>query len=326
MAKQVEQLKLDDEHATAIVELGIEYEAYESDLPKTKKDRLAAAQEVITFCIDAVVSDNYTPDNEDPEIAEDSVKIAEILELAGIEIDEDKNIEYGDPPDLDAAADEDESEDDEEDEADDDEAPFDPDDYLDGYTEMRVSEKVKAIRDSLEPDNDDDVATLEALAEWENEQDKPSSRVLNTIEEMLAEVEGEEDEDEESDDSSDDAEAEAESGEPWDGYDKMTAAEVKKVLGDLREDEEDPLTAEQVEFVMEYELSRKAPRKRVVTYCEELLASFNGEDEEEEKPKGLAARRKKQQREPEVVSNGVIVLTREQILAALADGTVEIEV
>ena len=50
MAKQVEQLKLDDEHATAIVELGIEYEAYESDLPKTKKDRLAAAQEVITFC------------------------------------------------------------------------------------------------------------------------------------------------------------------------------------------------------------------------------------------------------------------------------------
>jgi len=328
----LEELKLDDEHAKAIIDLGIEYEAYDSDAPETKKERLAAANEIIAFCIDAVITDDMTPDSDDPETAESGVKIAEILALAGVEIDEDDNVEFGELPDLDAEADEDEEDEDEEDEEDEDEAPFDPDDYIDGYTEMRVSEKVKAIGEALDPDDDDDVATLEALAEWENEQDKPSSRVLNTIEEML----GEEEDEDEADDNGDDEEPEAEADEdepadeePWEGYDKSSAVEIKKILSEQLEDEDEPLTAEQVEYVLDYERNREKPppRKRVITFCEDLLKGFE-EEAEEEKPKksgGLKAQRDKKRDEAPAASNGVIVLTREQILTALDSGEVTIE-
>ena len=333
---KVEELKLDDDHAKAIIELGIEYEAYDSDMPETKKDRLAAANEVIAFCIDAVVTDDMRPDDEDEEIAESGRKIAEILGLAGIEIDEDNNVEYGDLPDLDAEDDEQDEDEDDED-ADDDEAPFDPDDYIDGYTEMRVSEKVKAIKDALDPDDDDDVATMEALIEWENEQDKPSSRVLNLIEELLGEEDDDDAESDEDEDNGDDADAEAEAEEePWDGYDKSSAVDIKKVLKEQLEDEDEPLTAEQVEYVLEYERNREKPppRKRVIDYCEQLLADFEAEGEEaeeEEAPKGkglAAARGNKRDKAAKAAAsnNGVIVLTRDQILAALADGQVEIEV
>jgi len=320
----LEELKLDEAHAEAIVELGIKYGAYSEEMPKAKKAKVEAAQEILAFCVDAWVNDGVTPDDKDDDVAESGRQIVEIFEIAGVEIDDDGNVEYGEPADL-------ESEDEDDDNGDDDEAPFDPDDFIEGYTEMSVSAKVKAIKE-LDPDDDEDVATLEALMDWENEQDKPSARVLNYIEETL-EVEDESEAEAEEEEAEDEDEGE----EPWEGYDSLSAVQIKKILSDQLEDEEAPLTAEQVEYVLDYEKGREKPppRKRVIEFCEELLKQFEeGEAEaesEEEKPKkGLAATRAKRGRakktEEPAVSNGVIVLTREQILAALADGSVEIEV
>ena len=138
-------------------------------------------------------------------------------------------------------------------------------------------------------------------------------------------------------------EAEEEDSEPWPGYDKATAAQIKQVLTDAKDDDEAPLTAEQVEYVLDYERNREKPppRKRVIDFCEALLEEFaNGgeaeEEPEEEAPKrgrgrGRSRSRKAEQSEgkpaaPPESSNGVIVLTREQILTALTDGEVEIAV
>ena len=200
---------------------------------------------------------------------------------------------------------------------------------------MNVVSKIKALK-KLDTSDDDDVSTIQAIAEWEGEQDKPSSRVLNYIEEALEAI-GAEDEDESEDaedDSSDDAEAEAEAEEePWEDYDKSSAVEVKKILAAQLEDEENPLTAEQVEYVLEYEQSREKPppRKRVISYCEELLAQFeaddNGEDEEpDEEPVKPKRGRAAKKTETAAASNGTITLTRAQILEALESGTVTIEV
>src|SRR5580765_9029093 len=190
---------------------------------------------------------------------------------------------------------------------------------------MSVAGKVKAVK-SLDVEDEDDVATMEAIAEWENEQDKPSSRVLNYIEEALGSEEEESADAEEDEDEATD--------EPWDGYDASSAVEIKKVLTAQAKDEENPLTAEQVEYVLEYEKGREKPppRKRVITFCEELLAQFeaddNGEDEEpeeEEKPK-RRGRGKAAPKAEAAASNGTITLTRAQILEALESGTVTIEV
>jgi transcriptional regulator with XRE-family HTH domain len=314
-----EQVKLDVEHAEAIIELGIKYGAAEiEEVPDSKKDKIAAANEIIAFSIDAYTKDGMTPDDDDPEIAESGEQILEILELGGITIDDDGDVVFGELPDLDDDGEEDEESDDGEDEA-----PFDPDDYIEGYTELSVSSKVKAIK-ALDAEDEDDVATMEAIAEWENEQDKPSARVLNLIEETLGAEEEEE---------SADAEGDA-TEEPWDGYDKSSAVEIKKVLTAQLEDEDEPLTAEQVEYVLEYERNREKPppRKRIITFCEELLEQFaNGDaeeaEEEDEKPKGgLAAARAKRAKGTAAASNGVITLTREQILEALSEGEVTIEV
>jgi transcriptional regulator with XRE-family HTH domain len=313
---QLKELKLTDDHAQVIIELGIKYGAYSEEMPDTKKERLAAADEIIAFSIDAWVNDGITPDDEDEEVAESGRQIEEILEAGGVTIEDDEPV-FGDLPEIEDDGDDDASSDDG------DEAPFDPDDYIEGYTEMSVAGKVKAVK-ALDVEDEDDVATMEAIAEWENEQDKPSSRILNYIEEALGS-------EEESGDAEDEDEDEA-TDEPWDGYDKSSAVEIKKVLNTQMEDEENPLTAEQVEYVLEYEKNREKPppRKRIITFCEELLAQFeaddNGEDEEpeeEEKPK-RRGRGKAAPKAAKADSNGVITLTREQILAALQDGEVEI--
>lgn len=312
------ELKLDEAHAEAIVALGIEYGAYSEEMPDSKKDKIAAAEEIIAFTIDAWVNDDIRPDDDNAKVAKSGEQIAEIHELAGIEIDDDDEVIYGELPEL-------EGEDDDNGDDDDDsgEAPFDPDDYIEGYTDMSVSAKVKAVK-ALDEDDEDDVATMEALVEWENEQDKPSARVLNLIEEVLGEAEDD-----------DEPAEEEEDGEPWDGYDKTSAVEIKKILTTQMEDEENPLTVEQVQYVLDYESNREKPppRKRIITFAEELIAEFEDEGEpesepEDDEPKGgiAGARRGRGKKaKAEAVSNGVIVLTREQILTALDSGEVTIE-
>jgi hypothetical protein len=112
--------------------------------------------------------------------------------------------------------------------------------------------------------------------------------------------------------------------------------EIKKILTQQMEDEDNPLTVEQVQYVLDYEQNREKPppRKRVITFCEELIAEFEDEGEpesEEEKPaRGIAgARRGRGKKSAAKVAedNGLVIeLTREQILTALDSGTVSIEV
>ena len=325
---QLEELKLSEEHAEAIIEKGIEYGAYSDEMPDTKKEKQAAADEIVSFSIDAYVNDGITSDDEDPAVAESGRQIEEILEMAGVEIEDGEPV-FSDPPELEGEADNG---------GDGDEAAFNPDDYIEGYSELSVVSKMKAIK-SLNPDDDDDANLMEDIADWENAQDKPSSRVLNYIDETLGEPEGEE----EGEPEAEEPEAEEEDSEPWPGYDKATAAQIKQVLTDAKDDDEAPLTAEQVEYVLDYERNREKPppRKRVIDFCEALLEEFaNGgeaeEEPEEEAPKrgrgrGRSRSRKAEQSEgkpaaPPESSNGVIVLTREQILTALTDGEVEIAV
>lgn len=373
MATKLDDLKLDDAHATAILEKAIEYEAYTEEMPDTKKGRISAASDQIALLIDAWNNDDINPDNEDPEIAEMGVAMQEVLELAGVEIDEEGEVEYGDLPDLD---DEDE-EDEDEDSDDDDEAAVDIEDIISGYEELSAAGRVKAIK-KLELDaveDDDDFNTAVNIWEWENEQNKPSSRVMSYLEEEVlpenwqeeAGQEGDEESDEEEEDEDDADDEEGESGEweePWKGYDKQSAVEVKGHLDKLlKKGELDP---DMVTYVKEYEEAREKPptRKRVVTYCEKLLADLeegdadepeDDEDEPEEKParrgrstsrrrgaksadpdesddvdEAVAAddekesRRSRRSAKPKS-SGSTITLTREQILEALENGSVEIE-
>jgi len=321
-----EGLKLSEDVAEAIIEKGIEYGAYSDEMPDTKKAKLAAADEIVSFSIDAYVNDGITSDDDDPAVAESGEQIEEILEMAGVSIEDGEPV-FGKVPALDADDDDDNGDDAEEG----DEEPFNPDDYIEGYSELSVVTKLKKVKE-LDPEDDDDAAVLDAIAEWEEEQDKPSGRILNYIEEVL----GDEDEPESEDDNGDDDEPEAEAeeeAEPWEGYDKSSAVDIKKVLKEASEDEDEPLTVEQVQYVKEYEEARERPRKRVVDYCDALLSEMeNGgeepEDEPEEKPKRGRGRAKGRDKKPEpkADSNGVITLTREQILTALTDGEVEIAV
>jgi hypothetical protein len=246
--------------------------------------------------------------------------------MAGVEIEDGEPV-FNDPPELE----------DEGGSSGDDEAPFDPDGYIEGYSELSVVSKMKSIK-ALDPDDDEEAALMEDIADWENAQEKPSSRVLNYIDETLGPEEGAEPE---GDDEAEAEEAE-EAGEPWEGYDKATAAQIKQVLTDAKDDDDEPLTAEQVEYVLDYERNREKPppRKRVIDFCEALLEEFaNGgeepEEEPEERPKrgrgrGRGRSRKAEQSEPKPASppseNGVITLTREQILTALDSGEVLIEI
>lgn len=316
------ELKLDEAHAEAIVALGIEYGAYSEEMPDSKKDKIAAAEEIIAFTIDAWINDDIRPDDDNAKVAKSGEQIAEIHELAGIEIDDDDEVIYGELPELEG------EDDDNGDDADGEGAPFDPDDYIEGYSEMSVSAKVKAVK-ALDEDDEDDVATMEALVEWENEQDKPSARVLNLIEETIGEG---------GDDDDDEPAAEDEDAEPWDGYDKSSAVEIKKILTSQMEDEDDPLTVEQVQYVLDYEQNREKPppRKRVITFCEELIAEFEDEgaaEPEDDEPKGgIAGARRGRGRGKKSAAkvaedNGLVIeLTREQILTALDSGMVSIEV
>jgi len=235
VAQQLEGLTLSQDQAEAIVEKGIEYGAYSDEMPDTKKAILAAADEIVAFSVDAYVNDEIRSDDDDPQVAESGEQIEEILEMAGVEIDEDGTVTFGEPAEAGGNG------------GSSDDAPFDPDDYIDGYSELSVVTKIKKVKE-LNPEDDDDASILQAIMDWENEQDKPSSRVLSYIEETLGEPEPEPE-----------ADAGEATEEPWDGYDKASAVDIKKVLTDARKDEDDPLSADQVQYVLDYEQSREKP-------------------------------------------------------------------
>ena len=345
----IEDLTLSEKQAEQIIEKGIVYGAYDGDeVPGTKKEKLAAADEIIAYSLDAYIGDEIRPGDDDPEVAKAGKEIEEVFAIAGIVIEEDDDgtlTAVAGEPDEDEA----EGDDNEGDEGDEDEAPFDPDDFITGYTELSVMTKLKKVK-ALDPKDDDDIAVLAALADWENEQEKPSSRVLNYIDEVLPPEDEAEADEQEADEPEDDAENgdEPDTGEealdqPWDAdkesgikaYDDMSATDIKTFLKEVSDADE--LTVDQVEYVLEYEEARKAPRKRVIDYCNALLAEFsNGGDTDDaaddaepeaeaepETPKRGPGRPKKA---PAADSNGVITITREQILEALEAGSVSISI
>jgi hypothetical protein len=284
-------LKLDDEHAKAILNAAIEAEAYSEDMPKTRKDRINAAGEQIGMMLDAYLNEDVTPDNDDEEVAEMGEMIEEILEIAGIEVD-DGEVTFGDLPDLDG---EDDADDDNGDDDGDGEAAVDINDIVDGYEDLSAASRVKALKAlELDPDDDDDYNTLVAVEEWEKAQDKPSSRVLNWLGEVLPEEDGDGDSDDDDDADADDDDNGGDGDtdeEPWKGYDKATAAAIRKVLDE--EFKKGNLSEEQIQYVRDYEEGREKPptRKNVLKKCDELLASIeeNGQpeaeaEEEDEKP------------------------------------------
>jgi hypothetical protein len=340
MAAAVDELQLTDSQAKKIVNLAIEHGAYSDEMPDTKKARVEAAQEAIAFCVDSWQNDGVRPDDDDEDIAAAGEAILAIFEAADIEVDDEGNIQMPG-----GEAEEDEAEASGEDEDDDSgEAPFDPDDYFeDGYTELTAVSKLKALKE-LDLEDEETVNLVVAIKEWEEAQDKPASRVLNWIEESI-DFEGDEAEDdnEGDEDDAEEPEAEADEGdgeeldEPWDGYDKANAVDIKKFL-DEQMDSDDGLTVDQVEYVKEYEEAKERPRKRVLDKCDELIEQLqegdgeedDAEEPEEEEPKpaakkkGALARKPAKQADSEPKANGSIMLTREDILAALADGQVEI--
>jgi hypothetical protein len=394
VATKLKDLKLDDAHATAVLEKAIEYESYTEAMPTSRRERIKAATEQVALMIDAWVDDEVTPDNEDEDVAEMGQIIQGIFEIAGVEVDDEGKVNYVEPADLDEESDDDEDaeddnetdeESDEESEGGDDEAAIDINDIIDGYDDLSASSKVKAIKKlELDMEDDDDYNTAVALYEYEEAQEKPSSRVLTWLDDLIPKDEDggeeseEEDEDaedaeeedaeefeEEEEDGEEEAEEEGDWEEPWPKYDKQTATDVKKTLDKMLADDE--LSVEMAQYVIDYETAREKPptRKRIIDYATKLLTQLEGEGEEEpeeeeepqeEAPKrrsGRPARAKRARsrrgsssadpddnedaddavaRDDEKESRrgsksgGKITLTREQILEALEQGEIEIEV
>ncbi len=294
MATKLKELKLDDAHATAILEKAIEYESFTEDLPASKRERIKAATEQVALMIDAWIDDEVTPENEDEDVAAMGVAIQEIFDIAGVEIEgegDDAEVSYVEPGDIDAADDDDEPA------ADDDEAAMDINDVIDGYDELSASSKVKAIKAlELDMDDDEDYNTAVGLYEYEEAQDKPSSRVLSWLDELIpkdadGEGEGEADDDEDAE-AAGDGDGEEGGGweEPWERYNKQTAVEVKKSLDKLLA--KDELTVEMAQYVIDYEEGREKPpaRKRIIDHAAKLIAELEAggaeaeEEPEEEKP------------------------------------------
>ncbi len=402
----IDSLKLPDEAATAIVALGIEFETYSDEMPESQKDRLEAAHEMVTYAIDAYKEEGIRSDSDNEDKAEAGEQVEAILKVAGVKVDDDGDIDYAKAMTgarlekllgkFDLEMDGDEADDDDED---DDEAAFDINDIIDSYDDLSPASKIKAIKKlKLDVEDDDDVEKLNAIADYEEDQDKPTSRVVSYIEELLGEEDEDEDEPEEEEEpevreqysekqllkmekddlkdvyeeleieeppfpkrftpagkkrviaaileayEGDESEEEADDEqEPWDGYDDMSVVKIKKALKQAAAD--DDLDEDQIAMVTEYEEANEN-RSAILDLLKEL-----GESEEEEKPaKSRSSRRRsrssadpddnddaddavarddekeKASKRSKKSTNGVITLTREQILTALDSGEVMIEV
>lgn len=287
MATKLKELKLDDAHATAVLEKAIEYESYTEEMPSSKRERAKAAAEQVALMIDAWVDDEVTPDNEDEDVAAMGVAIQEIFDIAGVEIEgegDDAEVSYVEPGDVEPA--------DDDDNGDDGEAAVDIDDIITGYDELSASSKVKAIKAlELDMEDDDDYNTAVSLYEYEEAQDKPSSRVLSWLDDLIPkDEEGGEDaaDDDEDAEAAGDGDGEEGGGweEPWERYNKQTAVEVKKSLDKLMA--KDELTTEMAQYVIDYEEGREKPpaRKRIIDHAtkliEELEAGGAADDDDDE--------------------------------------------
>lgn len=223
----IDELELPVANAEAVIEKAIEFGVYTDDMPTSKKDKNAAAHEIVAFAIDSYVSDGVTPDADDEGVAEAGEQIVEIFKLAGVEVGDDDEIEYGDPPALDGEAADDNGDDG------DDEAPIDIEDIIEGYPELTPATKLKKIKAlELDPEDDDDYDTLAAIADWEEAQDEPSSRVLSWLEDQIGEeVDGEAEggDDDETADDAGDGEDESGEGDEEDGpYTEAELSEMEK--------------------------------------------------------------------------------------------------
>ena len=296
MATKLKDLKLDDAHATAILEKAIEYESFTEELPSSKRERIKAAGEQITLMIDAWIDDEVTPDNPDADVAAMGVAIEEIFALAGVEIDEDGDVSFGEMGELEEG----EGDEDEEEDGDEVAIDFDIEAYIEGYPDLSPASKVKAIKAlELDPDDDDDYNTLVGIYEWEESQATVSSRVTNYLDDIIppADAADEEDEpeeeEEEEDEGAEEAGGEGEWEEPWDKYDKQTAQDVKKHLDKLLA--KDELTVEMAQYVIDYETAREKPptRKRIIDHTTKLMEELEGGGEAEEEPEEEAPRRSK---------------------------------
>lgn len=257
----IDELELPEANAEAIIEKAIEFGVYTDDMPTSKKDKNAAAHEIVAFAIDSYVSDGVRPDADDEGVAEAGAQIVEIFEIAGVEVSEDDEIEYNDPPDLDAEEGDNDG--------DGDEAPIDIDDIIEGYAELTAATKLKKIKAlELDPEDDDDYNTLVSIAEWEEAQEQPSSRVLSWLEEQVGEeVDGEADGDADNDQTADDA---------GDGEDDSEGEDEPYTEEELSEMEKDEL----FEVADEFELEK--PKRLTPTGKGKLIAAIlEAQDEDE---------------------------------------------
>jgi hypothetical protein len=405
----IDELKLDVEHAEALIEAGIEFEVFTEEMPDSDADKIEAAHEIVAMAIDSWVDDEVRPDAEDEQTAAAGEQIKTILDIAGIEIDEGNAIEFGELPEL---VDE---------EGEDGEVAFSIDDIIDGYDGMKVAEITAAMNDlddddieqvkeyektegrkraailkfvpddaegdSSGDDGDDegvDLSELDrkqliAFAKEQEVELKPRGKSDDELREIIAEAlggdeSGEDDGDGEDgeeegidlaeldrkqliklakdneielkprgksdddiraelaeafgaegdDDSSDDGEGE-EPGEPWDGYDGSSVKEIKDALEAAREDTDEPLTAEQVAYVSQYESSREKPRTSLVKWLDALAEEMGAPASDDEAGDAVDdAVAKDDRKDKRAAKAGKLVLTREQILEALAEGSVTI--
>jgi len=320
----IDELKLDVEHAEAIVEKGIEFEVYTDPMPDTDKDKVEAAHEIVSFAIDAWVNDEVRPDSDNEKVASAGAQIVEIFEYAGITATSKGKITFGELPEFEGGEEDEDAEGDGE-------AAFDVDDTIEDYSEMNGKQRLAAVQEVMSDDGEGLYEEqVKGLLEYENEQEKPNAKLVEFLEGVIDDSDDDEDaEGDEDDDTTAEGDGdEEEGGEPYEGYDKATVAEIKEALTEAAQDEDDPLEAGQLEYVIEYEEANKK-RATFVKWLKKMLDEMGeGDDDgeaeaEEEKPAA-----KKTTKKTTVSTNGSssITLTRDQILAALSEGEVTIEV
>lgn len=367
----IDELELPVENAELIIEKAIEAGVYSDDMPESDKDKIEAAHEQLAFMIDSVKDDDVTPDAKDPDIAKAGEQIYEIFEVAGIEVEEGKKgreIVFGEVPEV-----TDEDDDEEEDDFDPDSVisgyakksattivkAFEKGDIdADDIAKVQAWEKEEGKgREQIvdwEPEeaededgeeegegmtradlNDLDRAELKQLIK-DNELDITVKKSWDDDElrDKIAEVaelpDGDTSDDEEEDDED---EAGDESEQPWEDYDGETVKSIKETIEAAKEDEDDPLTEEQVQGVIDYEEANKG-RASLVKWLEAVKEEIGQEpededapdDEEEPEEKSTKKTTKKADVTAADPGSGSITLTRDQILTALAEGEVEIEV
>lgn len=206
----------------------------------------------------------------------------------------------------------------------------DEEDEDEGMTRADLDDLSRTDLKKLIKDNELDITVKKS---WDDDE----------LRDKIAEAAGLEAGDDDEEDEDEESEDEAEGGEdkPWDEYDDETVKSIKEAVEAAQEDEDEPLEAEQVEAVIAYEKANKN-RASLVKWLEakkEELSeegddSSDDEEEEEEaedeKPAKKTSKKssKKEEPEEEDEDEGVtsITLTRDQILTALTEGEVEIEV